>query len=135
MNNAAKSKIASLTFRGFEVSPHVIEEMLSVKASEAGERGTHVRAGVAALLKRSFARFSIELAPDCRLDQAVPVLLAHAGGLQRLKSVRDVVTPEFLELDITWPVKGSDEQEGGFLPVAVLSDLANLECSLSFGFT
>lgn len=135
MSNAAKSKIASLTFRGFEASPHVIGEMLNVKASETGERGTHVRRGVAALLKRSFARFSIELEPDCTLDQAVPVLLAHAGGLQRLKAVRDVVMPELLELDIVWPVKGSDEQEGGFLPVAVLSDLANLECSLSFGFT
>ncbi len=134
MNKSMKSKIASLTFRGFEVSPHVIEEMLSVKASETGERGAHVRAGVSALLKRSFARFSIELEPDCRLDQAVPILLAHAGGVQRLKSVREVITPECLELDITWPVKGSDEQEGGFLPIVVLSDLANLECSLSFGF-
>jgi hypothetical protein len=129
-----KHKAASLTFRGFELAPSQIEEMLGVKASEAGQRGSHVKPGGKSILKRSFVRFAIELDASSRLDQVVPAVLHHVGGVERIKIVRDAVMPEFLELDITWPVKWSDEQEGGFLPASVLSDLSHLECALTFGF-
>jgi hypothetical protein len=134
MTAVMRHKTVSLTFRGFELSPCQIEEMLGVKASETGQRGAHVKPGVKAVLKRSFVRFAIELDSSSRLDQVVPALLHHVGGVERIKKVRDAVMPEFFELDIIWPVKSSDEQEGGFLPPSVLSDLSRLECALTFGF-
>ncbi|ASR42749.1 hypothetical protein BEN78_04460 [Xanthomonas citri pv. mangiferaeindicae] len=93
-----------------------------------------MRPGVKATLKRSFARFSLALDPNVRLDQVIPLLLDELGGLDRLIGVRDSVAPEFLEIDILWPVKNSEEQEGGFFPSSVISNLAGLRCSLSFSF-
>ena len=135
MTSAEKRKIVALTFRGFEVAPIQIEEMLGIEANETGKRGDPVKPGVAAVLKRSFARFAVELDPRSRLDQVVPALLQHVGGLAAIEKVRNAVDPEFLELNITWPVKSSDEQEGGFLPATVISDLARMRCALTFGFT
>ncbi len=135
MMSVMKQKIAALTFRGFEVDPCQIEQMLGVKANDIGRRGSLVKPGVRTPLKRSFARFSIEIDINSRLDQVVPSLLAYLGGVEKIRSVRDVVLPEFFELDITWPVKSSDEQEGGFFPASVVSDLCHLQCAVSFGFT
>lgn len=134
MTSAKKRRMAALTFRGFDILPEQIEEMLGVKASEVGRRGDHVKPGVKAVLKRSFARFSVELDSTSRLDQAIPALLQHAGGLEAVEKVRDAVEPEFFEIGITWQVKLSEEQEGGFLPATVISDLAKLRCDLTFGF-
>lgn len=135
MTTVIKCKVVALTFRGFEVDPCQIEELLGVKASETGLRGAQVKPGVKAVLRRSFARFAVTIDPHSRLDQVVPTLLQHVGGVERVKEARDAVAPEFFELDITWPVKSSDEQEGGFLPASVISDLSHLQCALTFGFT
>lgn len=134
MISANKRRVAALIFRGFDVLPEQIEEMLGVRASEVGRRGDHVKPGVKAVLNRSFARFSVELDSTSRLDQAIPALLQHAGGIEAVVKVRDALEPEFFEIGITWPVKFSEEQEGGFLSVAVISDLARLRCNLTFGF-
>jgi hypothetical protein len=135
MTAVMKKKIAALTFRGFEVDPCQIEQMLGVKASDIGRRGSPIKPGVKTLSKRSFARFAIEIDANSRLDQVVPSLLTYLGGVEKIRSVRDVVLPEFFELDITWPVKSSDEQEGGFFPTSIVSDLFHLQCAVSFGFT
>jgi len=127
-------KEVALTFRGFECSPELVEELLGVLASEKGVRGNSVKPGVEASLKRSFARFALALDPSSRLDQVVPNLLDELGGLDKVMIVRETVTPEFFEVDILWSVKGSEEQEGGFFSPSVISDLAILKCSLSFSF-
>jgi hypothetical protein len=128
------SKEVSLTFRGFECSTEVIEELIGVQASEKGIRGGFVKPGVKALLKRSFVRFSVILDSGSRLDQVIPSLLDEMGGLSKLIRVRDSIRPEFFEIDILWPIKNSKEQDGGFFSSSTISDVANLKCSLSFSF-
>jgi len=128
-------KEVALIFRGFECSPERVEELLGARASEKGVRGGPVRPGVKATLRRSFARFSVSLDPTVRLDQVIPLLLDELGGLDRLIDVRDSVAPEFFEINTLWPVKNSEEQEGGFFPSSVISNLAGLRCSLSFSFS
>ncbi|RNF86388.1 hypothetical protein [Montanilutibacter psychrotolerans] len=134
MTAVMKRKVVSLTFRGFEIDPCQVEALLGVSASSVGRRGSPVKPGVETVLLRSFAKFAIELDAGCRLDEVVPSLLNRLGGVEKISQVRDAVSPEFFELDITWPVKWSDEQEGGFFPTHVIADLFHLKCALSFGF-
>lgn len=129
----ARIKGASLTFRGFEIDPLAIEQMFGVAASERGLKGEPVRLGASANLKRSFVRFFLPL-EEARLDQVVPALIDHLGGIGKVISVRQSVGPEFFEINVDWPVKSSDEQEGGFLPPTVISDLEKLRCTLTFAF-
>jgi hypothetical protein len=127
-------KEVALIFRGFECSPERVEELLSVRASEKGVRGSPVKPAVKTILKRSFARFPVTLDPTVRLDQVISILLDELGGMDKLIVVRDSVAPEFFEIGILWPVKNSEEQEGGFFSPSVISGLAGLRCSLSFSF-
>lgn len=127
-------KAVALTFRGFDCLPERVEELLGFGASEKGVRGNPVKPGVRASLKRSFTRFSVALDPNSRLDQVVPNLLNELGGVDKVMSVRESIAPEFFEVDILWPVKNSEEQEGGFISSSAISDLASLKCSLSFSF-
>ncbi|MBJ7514999.1 MAG: hypothetical protein JHC82_01705 [Stenotrophomonas sp.] len=124
----------SLTFRGFEVDPCTIEEVLGVAASESGRRGFPVKVGVKAVLKRSFARFSIDSEGGARLDQMVPSIISHLGGVAPIGEARRRAEAEILEINITLPVKHSDEQEGGFISVESVNDLSRLGCSLTFSF-
>lgn len=134
MTTIMRHKSVALTFRGFEVDPAQVEEMIGFKASEIGTRGAPVKPGVKTILKRSFARFSIDVEENCRLDEMIPKLFLYLGGVEKIESVRERISPEFFELDITLPVKYSDDQEGGFIPASVISDLFHLRCNLSFGF-
>ena len=127
-------KSISLTFRGFDTPPQEVQAIVGVEASSLGSRGEPVRPGVKSLLKRSFAKFSVEFPSGCRLDEMFPALMAHLGGVHHLCDVRDQVRAEFFELDIVLPVKGSEEQEGGFLPPTIIADLYLLKVSLSFQF-
>ena len=85
-------------------------------------------------MKRSFVRFVVEFPNGCRLDGMVPTLLHQLGGTAHLCKVRSQVAPEFFEIDIVLPIKGSEEKEGGFIPPAVLEDLSNMRATLSFQF-
>jgi hypothetical protein len=64
----------------------------------------------------------------------VQTALDRLGGVQHLCVVHDQVRPEFVEIDITLPVKHSEEQEGGSLSNAVLAQIVKLHASLSFSF-
>jgi hypothetical protein len=127
-------KSISLTFRGFDISPQEVQLIVGVTASSFGSRSEPVKQGVKSLLKRSFANFSVEFPNGCRLDEMFPALMSHLGGVHHLCDVRDRVRPEFFELDIVLPVKGSEEQEGGFLPPAIIADLFLLKVNLTFQF-
>jgi len=76
----------------------------------------------------------MNLDQETRLDQVIPLLLDHLGGVAKVTAAYQAVMPEFFELNIIWPVKSSDEQEGGFLPPSAISDLASLRCTLTFAF-
>jgi len=108
--------------------------MLGLPATLAGTKGDPVRPGVNTLLKRSFVHYSVDFPGDHRLDEMIQTALARLGGAQHLCEVRDQVGPEFVEIDITLPVKLSEEQEGGFISPAVLAQIVSLRASLSFGF-
>lgn len=134
MKNITPPKSVALTFRGIECSPEAVEELVGARASEKGIRGNPVRTGVKAILKRSFVRFSISLDSSGRLDQAIPALLEALGGIDNLINARNRTAPEFFEVDITWPIKRSENQEGGILSSSTLADLTQLKCNLSFSF-
>lgn len=127
-------KSISLCLRGFDLTPQEVESLVGVAASRSGSRGEPVKRGVKTLLTHSFAKFSVEFPEGCRLDEMIPALLKHLGGTRHLCEVRDQVIPEFFEIDIVLPIKGSEEQEGGFLPPTSLSDLCLLRATLSFQF-
>lgn len=134
MSSIPVIKSVALCLRGFELAPNQVESMIGVSATESGVRGEPVRPGVKSLLKRSFIRFSVEFPDGCRLDEMIPTLLNHLGGVNHIREVRDQIKPEFLEIDMVLPVKSSDEQEGGFLPPKTLFELSLLGASVSFQF-
>jgi hypothetical protein len=134
MNSIPVIKSVALCLRGFELTPKQVESIIGVTASESGTRGEPVRPGMKSLLKRSFVRFSVEFPDGCRLDEMIPTLLIHLGGVNHIREVRDQIKPEFLEIDMVLPVKSSDEQEGGFLSAPTLVELSLLGASLSFQF-
>jgi hypothetical protein len=127
-------KSVSLTFRGFELTCQQVESLVGVAPSFTATRGEPTRPGRDILFPRSSVQYSLEFPIGCRLDEMIPALLAKLGGAAHLHDVRDRVTPEFLEFDIFLPIKGSLEQEGGFLSEETLRDLVDLRATLSFGF-
>jgi hypothetical protein len=129
-----RKRRVSLVFRGFEVDPSTIEASLGLTASSSGQRGKPVKPGVEAILRRSFVCYCIELGVDARLDQMIAAMIDHLGGVARIAEARDQAAVELLQLDIMLPVKGSEEQEGGLIPIESLNDLSHLGCSLSFQF-
>ena len=131
---ATRSKQVSLTVRGFAHSVDEVERLFVVPATKKGTAGEPVKPGATSRLTRSFVKFAVPLNPETRLDEVVPKLLEALGGLHKISSARREVSPDYFEIDITWPIKGSDEQEGGYFSKEVLANLSQLECTLSFSF-
>lgn len=129
-----KARSVSICFRGFDVPPSQVESIVGIPATLTGKKGDSVRPGVSAILKRSFVHYSVDFPGGSRLDEMVQTALDRLGGVQHLCEVRDRVQPEFLEIEIMLPVKHSEEQEGGLLSNAVLTEMVKLHASLSFGF-
>lgn len=125
---------ASLTFRGFDLTLEEVDCIVGIAPGLSGVRGEPVKRGVATLLKRSFARYEIEFIDGCRLDEMIPKLLDYLGGVNHLSKAKEKISPEFFELNLVLPVKGSEEQEGGFLSPSTLAEIAQLGVSLSFEF-
>lgn len=90
-----KSKSVSLTFRGFDLDPTDIENILGIRASHTGRRGHPRKPDVKTALNRSFAMFALLLDEKCRLDQAIPLILDHLGGINRFAAAYGLVSPEF----------------------------------------
>jgi hypothetical protein len=129
-----KIKSVSLTFRGFDMTPKKVESLVGVSASTLGIRGEAIKLNVETKWKRSVAKFSLSVPKDSRLDEMIPALFHLLGGVEHIREVRDQVMPEFLEIDIVLPIKGSVEQEGGFLSITSISEINTLRASLSFQF-
>lgn len=125
--------VASLTFRGFEVSPDQVESLVGVPATELGTYGAARKPGLPPL-QRSFARWEVVLAETTSLDEMIPALLSSLGGTDRLHTVQEQVRAEFLEVDLSMWIKDSIEQEGGFIDPETIAMLARLGATLSFGF-
>jgi hypothetical protein len=134
MNALVKPKSIAICFRGFELSVDEVESFMGKIASSKGSQGGPVKNGVKTILKRSFVRYSMDVNDECRLDEIMPRLFESLGGVKAISSVRDKVLPEFVDVDITIPVKGSEDQEGGFISRETLADLTLLCATLSFRF-
>ncbi len=122
----------SLTFRGFECSPAEVVEIIGIQPKLSGERGGSLQSG--AKIKRSFVYYELKLPQGTRLDEMIPAILLHLGGVEPILRVRQQVELEFLEFDLLLPIKDSPRQDGGFLTQESISDLHTLEATISFGF-
>lgn len=128
------TKSVAVCFRGFEVPPSHIESIIGVAASESGIKGEPVKPGVETLLRRSYFRFSVNLPEEMRLDEAIPFLFHKIGGFDKAVLVREKVSPEFIEVGLTLPVKGSESQEGGFISPESIFQMNRLGATLTFQF-
>jgi len=122
----------TLTFRGFDCAPAVVTDLIGVSPHKVGERGQTHKSGSS--IKRSFVSYALALPEGTRLDEMIPAMLEHLGGVEVLLRAKHRVSPEFLEFDLLLPIKNSSNQEGGFLSEASISDLHALGATLSFGF-
>lgn len=133
-----KSKIArfksiKLVFRGFSVTPEEVENLIGVKAEKLGLRGVPLIGGVTPL-KRSFVSYRVEFPEGCSLFEMLPALMLHMGGVDNIYKVKNIIKPDFFEIDILLPIKGSKEQEGGFFELESIAELHTLGATLSFSF-
>lgn len=128
------SKSISLTFRGFDLSPSDVELIVGRASSSTGTKGKKTKPQVTTILPRSFVQFEIELPNNCCIDDMVPQLIVFLGGIDNICRARDQIQPEFLEIDITLPIKGSDEQDDGYFSLEVLRDINTLRATLGLSF-
>jgi hypothetical protein len=125
--------IASLTFRGFKMLPTEAEALVGFPASGLGVAGAARKPGTQPL-RRSFAKWAVRFEDSARLDEMIPSLIDGIGGADHLATVKQVVGPEFFEVDIAMWIKDSEEQEGGSIKLASPEMLTKLGANLSFGF-
>lgn len=130
---SAKKSVA-ICFRGFDALPSHVESIIGTSASESGVKGEPVKPSVATLLRRSYFRFSVDLEEAMRLDEAIPLLFSKIGGLEKAVLVKEKIAPEFIEIGLTLPVKGSESQDGGFITLESISQLNTLGAKLTFQF-
>ena len=126
--------LASLCFRGFTCNPEEVERLVGKRAELIGKAGVPTAPGRRPLT-RSFVCYQLALPLDTRLDEMVPRLITHVGGVEAVAHASTRVAPEFLEVDLLLPVKDSPEQEGGYIEHGTLQLLAQLGANLSLGFT
>lgn len=125
---------ASLTFRGFEVNPEVVQSMVGVDAKLLGEKGSPMKANRSNVWQKSFAKFEIEFADDFPICGMIPALLNHASGLKNLCAIRNRISPEFIEVNLVLPIRSSESQEDGFLEIDTLGELYELRATVGFSF-
>lgn len=129
------AKSINLVFRGFTIDPKEIERMIGVTATAIGYKGEVIRPGVKTKLTRSYAEFLIEFPNGYLMVEMIPSLLKHLQGVENICKIRDLVDPEFLEINIHIPIRSSDAQEDGYIDLEDLANIYKLHATLAFGFT
>lgn len=125
---------ASVTFRGFVLSPEVVQHLVGVKAVLLAQAGQPMKPNRPNVWARSAAKFKVEFTDETLIVDMIPAILAHAGGVEHLCSVRDQVSPEFLEINLVLPIKHSDSQDDGYVDSETLQDLGRLGATLGLSF-
>jgi hypothetical protein len=125
---------ASITFRGFLLSPEGVERLVGVKAVLLAQSGQPMRSNRANVWLRSAAKFQVEFTDETRIADMIPAILAHAGGVEHLCAVRDQVLPEFLEINLALPIKHSEAQEDGYVEAETLKEMGRLGATLGLSF-
>ena len=125
---------ASITFRGFLVRPEEVERLVGVKAALLAQSGQPMRPNRPNVWLRSAARFEVEFPDQTLIVDMVPAILTHAGGVERLCAVRDLVQPQFLEINLVLPIKQSESQDDGYLDAETLQKIGRLGATLGLSF-
>lgn len=68
--------------------------MFGVAVSESGVRGEFARPAIKNRLKRSFVRFSLAFPNSCRMDEIIPALWIHLGGVDRIHEIKEKIKPD-----------------------------------------
>jgi hypothetical protein len=92
---ANNKRYASLTFRGFIMSPQEVATLVGTEAVLLAQAGSPIKIGRATVWPRSAAKFQMVFEDDVLVVDMIPAILAHLGGVQHLCRVRDRVSPEF----------------------------------------
>ena len=127
-------KAVSISFTGFECDPSEVEIALGKKATMVGLRGQPIRPNTTNLRRHSFAIYELEFSEDVRLDEMIPALIEHLGGVEKIRLARQTVAAKTLSFDVYLHVRNSTAQEDGFLEAKTIEDLAYLNASLGFSF-
>jgi hypothetical protein len=125
---------ASLTFRGFDLEPSAVEDLVGTKAKAFGRKGELVKLGVKTRLVRSYSAFEINFESSENVFAMIPALLIYLGGLDHLKSVQERLAPEFIDVNLVLPFKNFDEQTNGWIDQESIAALHRLAATLSFEF-
>jgi hypothetical protein len=123
-------KEASLTFRGFECAPERVQALMGVAAGGMIAKGDLSHSGQP--YPRSSVRFTVQV-DGCRIDEMIPKLFTHVGGLANAIATRDAIHPELVEIDLYLPIKNSPEQENGYFHVQTIKDVAELGATIGLG--
>jgi hypothetical protein len=124
----------SLTFRGFDQSLELVQQVLGNNDCKIGMRGDPVKLGAKARLAKSYVKYNFEFKCQPNIFEIVPKIISHAGGLDYLFTLKEKIAPEHIELNIVMPIKNSLEQEGGFISPESIADINRLGASLTFEF-
>jgi hypothetical protein len=84
--------------------------------------------------QRSAVKFEVEFTDQILIVDMIPALLAHTGGIEHLRLVRDQVLPEFLEINLVLPIKSSVSQDDGYVESETVRDLCHLGATLGLSF-
>lgn len=123
-----------LAFRGFDIDPEAVETTMGVQAKSRARKGERTRSSSGSVYRLSFVSYEVPLEEGALLHEAIPRLLEHLGGVEKIADVRRSINAEFLDVSILWPARSSEAQEGGLILHASLRDLVVLDCDLSMGF-
>lgn len=131
---ASNKRSASLTFRGFNMSPQEVASLVGTEAVLLAQAGLPIKLGRATVWPRSAAKFQMAFEDDVLVADMIPAILAHLGGVQHLCRVRDRVSPEFFEIDLKLTCDNSEAHKNGYLDLESLRNLAHLEATLGLSF-
>jgi hypothetical protein len=131
MNKTQQS--ISLTFRGFDCVPAIIESHLGVSALMTGTKGSLINPHREATYRKSFAYYSMD-SHDEPLDILVERFVESLGGWENIRKAKESTKPEYLEFNFTFWVRNSDEVMDGSLPDLLIQKISNLGASLGFSF-
>ena len=122
------------SIRGFDHSVDAVGKIIGRLPTSAGLKGQPVKLGLSQTLKRSYVGYARTFGSDDLWDNVILDLIESLGGAVHLSAAVKELKPEFVQIDITSPVRNSEEQEDRYISSEVLRVVADLGADLGFGF-
>lgn len=127
-------RTVSLSIRGFVEDPKDVAAAIGVQPTLFGKRGTPNRPGVQTLLAKNYVYYEREFLKEISFDKAVWTIIEVVGGLEKLKLILNNMGPVDVEVTLSLPVRGSDEQEDGSIGPMTMSSLVRIGAHLGICF-